>query len=81
MPETVRPIDRNKATPVKRTRTYLPPGCLHCGRLYATRAEARTHVCAPAEREAWQETLRQRTPAPGMVDLGNAFVLRLPEEP
>jgi hypothetical protein len=68
---------------MRRTRTFYGPGCPHCGHLYATRTEARTHACDPATRAAWQQHLAATMPAPGMpgtVDLGNGFVLRLPTD-
>ena len=63
-----------------RTRTFYGPGCPHCGHLYASRTDARTHACEPEERATWQQALRDTEPAPGMLDLGNGFVLRLPED-
>ena len=63
-----------------RTRPALPPGCLHCGHLFTSRTDARTHTCDPDARDAWQQRLRDTVPAPGMLDLGNGFLLRLPED-
>lgn len=59
---------------------FWPPGCAHCGHMYASREDASTHACDPAAREAWQQRLLGTAPAPGMTDLGNGFVLRLPDE-
>lgn len=63
-----------------RTRTFLGPGCPHCGHLYASREDARTHACDPADRDTWQQRLSQAVPAPGMLDLGDGLLLRLPED-
>ena len=57
-----------------------PPGCPHCGHMYASREDARTHACDPEEQGAWQQRLLGTAPASGLLDLGNGFLLRLPED-
>ena len=63
-----------------RTHTFYGPGCPHCGHLYASRTDAQTHACDPETRDTWHKQRCCTEPAPGLVDLGNGFVLRLPED-